>query len=653
MVNQIYKISLVILFFWSGILPAIASGETEEKLFQAKAQLVKKTLAERLGFPTKGDLGKYIFPVLIAYRNQYPTAAWRPEYLRQFQIISKKNSNDFYTNSDAFAAPGLTRLLYLYPDDPTVKKLQDNYMNFLFPDVLPSDRYNFWESGGTENFVNMLRTSGYLLAQKGIKLNQPHAKQRLEEKANWLNYKARHTYFRGVAEWDSSTYTIYNLIGWLNLYDFAEDENIKNAAKAILDYYASAIALKYTYGVYGGGEQRGGGAIPSFNSHPDYLGWLWFSEYIPEKPSFFKWPSYIQLIHPATSSYRPPKEAILLARKKPNQESYYQNVKGNYGLSKLLYPELFYIGKTYTLGTVLVPAGGQIINWKLVSYPEPSNTALVVTGSNSYTGHKNQRNGVGKTNFDRYVQHRNILAQMTYVPQDVESDFKRQQFRSFLSNTIKKIPCGNTCRYTLQNKLNNFIPLVKYPVIKNQGKYQIASYISYPKETKIIQKQGRYFLELNETYIAIYPFISQESQLNKISIASTKQRNYLELTAPLGTLAGFILEVGNKFDHQSFEQFQKKILANTDLDLSQSNRGKLNYLDAEGNSIAIDYQFSQSQASWEVNDKTISFNYAKLYQGDNLEVENQILRLKSKDSIYQIDYRNKIPVFSTFKFDKR
>ncbi len=652
MINQIYKISLVILFFWSGILPVTASVETEEKLFQSKAQLVKKTLAERLDFPSKGDLGKYIFPILIAYRYQYPTAAWRSEYLRQFEIISKKNSNDFYTNSDAFAAPGLTRLLYLYPDDPTVKKLQDNYMNFLFPAVLPSDRYNFWESGGTENFVNMLRTSGYLLAQKGINLNLPHAKQRLEEKTDWLNYKARHTYLRGVAEWDSSTYTIYNLIGWLNLYDFAEDENIKNVAKAVLDYYASAIALKYTYGVYGGGEQRGGGAIPSFNSHPDYLGWLWFSQYIPESSSFFKWPSYLQLIHPATSSYRPPKEAILLARKKSNQESYYQNVKGNYGLSKLLYPEVFYIGKTYTLGTVFVPAGGQVINWKLVSYPQPSNTALVLTGSNSYDSKINQRNGVGKTNFDRYVQHRNILAQMTYVPQDVESDFKKQKFRSFLSNTIKKIACGNTCRYILQNKLNDFIPLVNYPVKKNRGKYQISNYISYPKETKIIQKQDRYFLELNETYVAIYPFISQESKSNKISLASTKQRNYLEVTAPLGTLAGFMVEVGNKLEHQSFEQFQNKILANSKLDLSQSKQGKLNYIDAQGNKLTIDYQFSQSQATWKVNNKKINFNYAKLYQGDNFKIENQILQIKSQDSIYQIDYRSKIPIFSNTSSQK-
>ncbi|MDJ0576152.1 MAG: hypothetical protein QNJ65_13415 [Xenococcaceae cyanobacterium MO_234.B1] len=644
MVNQIHKISLGILFFCCWIIPATANIETEERLFQNKSQLVRKTLADSLKFPTKGDRGKYIFPVLIAYRDRYPTSSWKPEHQQQFQVISKKNSNDFYTNSDAFAAPGLTRLLYLFPEDQAVKKLNKNYMSFLFPPVIQSGRYNFWQSGGTENFVNMLRTSGYLLAQKGIKLNLPYATQRLREKEAWLYYKARHTYRMGVAEWDSSTYTIFNLIGWLNLYDFAEDANMKNVAKAVLDYYASAIALKYTYGVYGGAEQRGGGTTTSFNSNTDYLGWLWFSEYIPETSSFFKWPAYIQLIHPATSSYRPPREAILLARKKDNQESYYQNAKANYGLARLEVPELFYIGKTYTLGTALVNNGKQVINWKLVSSPQQSEDAFVVTGSNSY-GSKNSKNGMGKTNFDCYVQHRNILAQMTYIPQELQPKFKKQQFRNFISKIINKIPCGNTCKYVLQSKLNNFIPSVTYPVKKVQGKYQVANYISYPKEAKLVPRKGIYFLELNKTYVAISPFPLQEN----LKPQTTNKRNYLEITAPLGTLGGFILEVGNQFDHQSFDQFQDKIVANIKLDMTQRDSGKIDYLDSEGNEIAINYQFSQAQATWQVNGQKINLNHVKLYQGDNLEVDNQVLQLKSKDSIYQIDYRDKIPIFSRFK----
>ena len=83
--------------------------------------------------------------------------------------------------------------------------------------------------------------------------------------------------------------------------------------------------------------------------------------------------------------------------------------------------------------------------------------------------------------------------------------------------------------------------------------------------------------------------------------------------------------------------------------MTQRDSGKIDYLDSEGNEIAINYQFSQAQATWQVNGQKINLNHVKLYQGDNLEVDNQVLQLKSKDSIYQIDYRDKIPIFSRFK----
>ncbi len=294
----------------------------------------------------------------------------------------------------------------------------------------------------------------------------------------------------------------------------------------------------------------------------------------------------------------------------------------------------------------MVNSGEQTVNWKLVSYPQESESALVVTGGNSYLGN-NHKNGIGKTSFDRYVQHRNIISQITYGPQEVKSEFRKQKFRSFLLNTINKIPCGNTCKYQLRNKLSNFIPLVQYPVKKVNGKYKISNYISYPKQAKIVQRQGIYFLKLNQTYLAIFHFPNQATLIHESNKVKEKNnsRNYLENTAPLGKIAGFIIELGNKFDHQSFDDFQQKILTNSKLDLTQNDRGKLTYFDSEGNKIAINYQFSKSQAAWRVNNQKINFNYAKLYQGDNLEISDRVLRLKANDSIYEIDYRDKLPIF--------
>ena len=235
-INRVIGITLFI--FFQVTLPVMAN-EKEEKLWQLKSQLVINYLADNYIIPNKGDRGKYVMPSLIAYRWRYKDADWQPKQWQHLQLLSNKKTEDFYTNSDAFNAPGIVRLLYLFPQEESLKQVERQYFQYLFPPKDREKKHNFWSSGGTENFVNMLRTSGYLLAQKAIPLKLPQSEQRLREKEKWLRYKADKTYQTGTAEWDSSSYTIFNLIGWLNVYDFAENEEIKAIAKAVLDYYAS------------------------------------------------------------------------------------------------------------------------------------------------------------------------------------------------------------------------------------------------------------------------------------------------------------------------------------------------------------------------------------------------------------------------------
>jgi hypothetical protein len=640
--------SIVLVLFWQISLPGMANNTShntysvkEEKLWQQKSQLVINHLADNYILPKSGDRGKYIMPALIAYRWRYRNKNWQPQQWQSLQLLASKQPEDFYTNSDAFNAPGITRLFYLFPQDRSLQQAEKQYFQYLFPPITKVKKYSFWKSGGTENFVNMLRTSGYLLAQKAIPLKLPQAEQRLAEKEKWLRYKAQKIYQTGTAEWDSSSYTIFNLIGWLNVYDFAKNDEIKAIARAVLDYYASAIALKYTYGVYGGAEQRGGSAMSSFNSYTDYLGWFWFSEYIPQEKTFFHWPQYIQLIHPATSSYRPPKEAIELARKQNLTTSFYQNAKAKYNLAKLEIPEYFYIDKTYTLGTALVDIGEQMVNWKLVSYPQNTEQALVVTGSNSYDKN-NSKNGMGKTVFDRYLQHQNILVQMSYVPQEVKSKLKNQKFREFMVNLIDKIPCGNTCQYFLTSKVNQSIPPITYPVIKKNNQYYVANYLSFPQSTKIISRQGIYFVQLNDTYLAIFPFPQQSNLQPQVQ----GDRIYLEVTAPLDRLTGFLIEVGNQKDNQSFIEFQNLITQKTQLDLKQLDWEKLRYRTTNNQQLLIDYEKAQLQATLKIDNKTIRFKPVYLYQGKNLQLKNKILRLEDRESIYQVNFQNSIPVFS-------
>jgi len=228
-----------------------ANNQQEEILFKTKANLVIERMAEETAVPTEGDIEKYVFPQIIAHLAKDQNDKWARINLDKF---TSKLEENFYTNRDAFASPGITRILYLYGDNSFVQKSTENYLNYINPEKVTKKNYNFWTTGGTENFVNMLRTSGYLLADLGVNQGKNIFIKEKNNLENWINYQAKKVYEVGTAEWDSSTYTTFNLIGWLNLYDFAKNSNIKKIAQAFLDYYSATMALKYSYGIHGGAE---------------------------------------------------------------------------------------------------------------------------------------------------------------------------------------------------------------------------------------------------------------------------------------------------------------------------------------------------------------------------------------------------------------
>ena len=58
-----------------------------------------------------------------------------------------------------------------------------------------------------------------------------------------LNY-TKTLYRIGIGEWDSENYHGHSIGPLLNLYDFADDSSVRAAAKACLDFYCIAGAIK-------------------------------------------------------------------------------------------------------------------------------------------------------------------------------------------------------------------------------------------------------------------------------------------------------------------------------------------------------------------------------------------------------------------------
>lgn len=387
--------------------------------FQERGLILSEQVAEAYQPTDYSDRGKYSFPVVIARMDRYgPEDERAVAYLQEYA----DGKYGFFH----FPFVGLARILGRFPDAPAVKANREAFLReILYHD--PEYHYNALTGEGTENHVSMSRTSGYLFAQEAMRypeLRERAVEWKVQLRA-WILQWAHRIYAYGTGEWDSNPYTAYNLIGWLNLYDYAEDGDVRDAARAVLDYYATNIALKLTQGLLGGPESRGAGAYgPLPRTATEYLAWIWFGHAKDAaQDGFFQRSEYIQAMHAATSAYRPPVELLPLARKRMPTPAVYLNNKPDYLLQqKAESHEVFMIGKTFTLGTAMTPYGGWtnasygIVNWKLVMEDAGSLPAIVIGNG----GMKSDQNPRGRNPFDQFTQYRNIVIQMTRVPADAE-----------------------------------------------------------------------------------------------------------------------------------------------------------------------------------------------------------------------------------------
>ena len=672
--NKLLCFSLLLVITGSGTLMA-----DDEDGFQARARFLRLQLANVAAksstFTTSWtgstpDPEKHQWPIAIARLAEYGAA----DSLGNSRIELYKDRAPFH-----FLFVGMARIMSLYPQAPKMKQHKEKYLQNVWN---RTDGYNAFTGEGTENHLNMNKTSGYLYAQHALGNPAfPDAAARLAQMKDWIKYYAKRIYQTGVGEWNSSTYGVYNLAGWLNLYDFAHDPEVREAARAVLDYYAAELALHYTQGVTGGSESRGN-VLTSTSSGTDYLNWLWFGDSPKtETSTFWTGRDYTQCMHAATSTYRPPALAGQLARKKLSLPALYLNSKPAYLLDSTSYvKQVFYADRNYTLGTSFLPFGGwtggdtQFCNWKMVSRvggPGSGLSAQVVTGNGRYF---NQRNGRGRTPYDQFIQHKNVLIQLTRVPGNAAD----------IETTIAGIISGwqadwrrdFAARFPGDNKDN--------PVNKSTGNPSLnASYIAFPTAATQF-RNGVCFVQLEKSFLAIRSLYGPQPT---VPATETSGRSFVQDAAPAGKLCGLVMEAVNAGDYPSFAAFQDSVLARTALDatgLLAENR--VVYRTLAQDVINAEYTVSgtfteplydwgygptQAQtivtappfrqpawpagpghgrnATWTVNGDTVDLHKKwSVYKGPHLQLENKILRLTGDEAYYQVDFSGSRPVFTQY-----
>ncbi len=627
------------------------------------------------------DFGKYNYPKIIAQFYKYgPDSSVCDVAHKRMEIFKDKPT--FHFN-----LVGLPRILYMFPEAESVKKYEKDFLDRVFE---RDDSYNPWTCEGTENHIGMSRTSGYLYAQLALEKyseRYPDAKEKLDWMKEWIEYTSERIYETGTGEWNSSIYGAYNIIGWLNLYDFAKDPDIKERAEAVLDYYASEMALHYTQAFIGGSDIRGKGNVKSFEGSAAFLGWLWFGDSprpLNEKniDNGMKNNEHIQSIHAAVSDYRPPMLAVKLANKELEVPAMYYNSKPDYLLEMPSYiKQTFYIADNYNIGAAYLPYGGwsagnfQIVSWKFVSRVEPGEDKSVqymsgvgmLSPNNKYFKYGNIRSP-----FDQIVHHKNVLIHLTKVPSDAEEikeevnviieqwrrDWEEDFYKRFPDDTDKKNPVHG----------------IDYDVSTNRTSVVISK-AGQIHETFV---DSVLIIEFEKSYAAIRSI----DGLRPTPLADAEGGGMMSTTVQRekGKLCGLVIEVANKDDFDSFVDFQNGIKEKSFLINERLEEDIITYQGINGDNIRVHYQdsgeftepimdfgygveepkviqksppFKQPEwpkgkghgkiAEWFVNDKLVDLNdYWPVFKGPNLYVGKGKLMLdNNKGTCYSVVFNDK------------
>ncbi|MEO1094398.1 MAG: hypothetical protein AAFX01_05815 [Cyanobacteria bacterium J06638_28] len=181
----------------------------------------------------------------------------------------------------------------------------------------------------------------------------------------------------GMGEWDSPKYHGHTTAAYLNLYDFAQDPEVKQLAESALDWLFFSAALKYWRGTWMAPAKRthGEGAARFF--------WLYFGQALPPEKRENDW------IHALMSDYRPPQTVLQLARREFTEpievrrtHPHYENWKPElYGPA---FYETLYLGQSFQLGSLARGSAGDWVGLGLSVQQGAGTDALTVTGGGSH-----------------------------------------------------------------------------------------------------------------------------------------------------------------------------------------------------------------------------------------------------------------------------
>lgn len=405
----------------------------------------------------------------------------------------------------------------------------------------PDARNSWVDIRSTENLYLMRVTSVYLMAEETGNTTTAGIYRK-----HILDY-TKTLYRIGIGEWDSENYLGHSIAPLLNLHDFARDQEVRMAAKACLDFYAAAGAVKYFRGGFNGPTKRDYNHAQPFGGSAANALWVWFGDHPAGKTGH--WES--DEVHMITSAYRPPLAVVQLARKQVDQPVEIFASKPGYSAttsyradSSPEYLETQFLGHSFLMGSLTGGTstdGGDVNGFKILAWDKEDGAVALhaVPGPDpAFPGSPLYKHGK--------VSGPNRVAQLE-----------------------------NLALWLVKDGSSPWLWVI-------------------PEDVEVSTRKGVTFLCCDRTWVAVHPLGTGPLTLDRAltgKLISDKTSRFpghkvLRCDGGGGQFCGLAIEIGERESHQSLAGFQSAALA-AEVDLDDLQTGAVRYRTANKNWLGI------------------------------------------------------------------
>ncbi|MFM2091947.1 MAG: hypothetical protein RLZZ127_2436 [Planctomycetota bacterium] len=408
-----------------------------------------------------------------------------------------------------------------------------------------------WSPTGKNSWVDVRNTDNLRAMRDGAVYLMAEETGNAEVAATYkerIRAYATACFSTGMGEWDSANYLAHTIVGYLQIYDFAKDPEVKALAKGVLDYLSTVAATAYFKGAVVAPNARD---YNNVGPKEGFAGeaWLWFGDNDEAKESR----PYRDFIHMATSAYRPPAAVLALARKefakpveilqaKPTYAGWFEKSGGE---DRVEYPVFLHVGRTYQIGTLPFLHRGDVNGFRLGWQESHRGVATLIafSGTKGYKGHATATNGK-----DQVAQHRDAILWMNKEP---GADL----------------------------------------------------HLSVPLSATVSQQSGWTFVQGERTWLAIRPIAANGGATDAAAVESLWARKdkktgqvtgsrypddtILSWTGDGSGPCGLYMELGEAPDHASFAAFQAAVTGTAKVDASGLAKGRVAATGSRGQQVGL------------------------------------------------------------------